>query len=195
MPFDSEGDAFTRDLTALIPHMRAFARGLCGDMTAAEDLAQEGLLKAWSAQASYRNGTNLKAWVFTIIRNQFYTDKRRSWRNVALDQQMAEQTLVAVANPIATLELDDVRRAMLLLPDAHREALILIGAAGWSYEEAAVICECPIGTIKSRVSRARARLAEIMAEVAVPKDSVRPSAAMADIFSQCARAGGQALAA
>jgi len=195
MPFDREGDRFTRDLTALIPHMRAFARGLCGDMTAAEDLAQEGLLKAWSAQASYRNGTNLKAWVFTIIRNQFYTDKRRSWRNVALDQQMAEQTLVAVANPIATLELDDVRRAMLLLPDAHREALILIGAAGWSYDEAALICDCPIGTIKSRVSRARTRLAEIMAEVAVPKDSVRPSAAMADIFSQCARAGGQALAA
>ena len=195
MPFDREGDRFTRDLTALIPHMRAFARGLCGDMTAAEDLAQEGLLKAWSAQASYRSGTNLKAWVFTIIRNQFYTDKRRSWRNVALDQQMAEQTLVAVADPTATLELDDVRRAMLLLPDTHREALILIGAAGWSYDEAAVICDCPIGTIKSRVSRARTRLAEIMAEVAVPKDSVRPSAAMADIFSQCERAGGQALAA
>jgi len=195
MPFDREGDRFTRDLTALIPHMRAFARGLCGDMTAAEDLAQEGLLRAWSAQASYRNGTNLKAWVFTIIRNQFYTDKRRSWRNVALDQQMAEQTLVAVADPTATLELDDVRRAMLRLPDAHREALILIGAAGWSYDEAALICDCPIGTIKSRVSRARTRLAEIMAEVAVPKDSVRPSSAMADIFSQCARAGGQALAA
>ena len=195
MPFDSEGDRFTRDLTALIPHMRAFARGLCGDMTEAEDLAQEGLIRAWSAQASYRNGTNLKAWVFTIIRNQFYTDRRRSWRNVALDQQMAEQTLVAIADPIATLELDDVRRAMLLLPDTHREALILIGAAGWSYEEAARICECPVGTIKSRVSRARTRLAEIMAGGVFPRDAMRPSAAMADIFSQCERVGDQALAA
>jgi RNA polymerase sigma-70 factor, ECF subfamily len=195
MTFVREGDRFTRDLTALIPHMRAFARGLCGDMTAAEDLAQEALAKAWSARNSYQPGTNLKGWVFTILRNQFYSEKRRSWRNIALDQQKAEQTLVAIADPTATLWLDDVRRAMQLLPDGHREALVLIGAAGCSYEEAARMCGCPVGTVKSRVSRARGQLAEILAGKTLPKDAVRPSAAMADIFTQCERAGGLPLAA
>src|SRR5687768_16969419 len=99
MTFAREGDTFTRDLTALIPHMRAFARGLCGDMTAAEDLAQEALARAWSARASYQPGTNLKGWVFTILRNQFYSDKRRSWRDIPLDQEKAERTLVAIADP------------------------------------------------------------------------------------------------
>lgn len=195
MSFDREGDLFTRDLTALIPHMRAFARGLCGDMTAAEDLAQDALARAWSARASYQPGTNLKGWVFTILRNQFYSEKRRSWRDIALDQQRAEQTLVAIADPIATLWLDDVRRAMQLLPDKHREALVLIGAAGCSYEEAARMCGCPVGTVKSRVSRARAQLAEVLAGDAIPRDAILPSAAMADIFLQCERAGSLPLAA
>jgi len=195
MTFVREGDPFTRELTALIPHMRAFARGLCGDMTAAEDLAQEALAKAWSAQASYQPGTNLKGWVFTILRNQFYSEKRRSWRDIPLDQQHAERTLVAVADPTATLWLDDVRRAMQLLPAGHREALVLIGAAGCSYEEAARMCGCPVGTVKSRVSRARTQLAEILAGTALPKDDILPSAAMADIFTQCERASGLPLAA
>ncbi|TAJ74735.1 MAG: sigma-70 family RNA polymerase sigma factor [Phenylobacterium sp.] len=186
---------FSRELTALVPHMRAFARGLCGDRTAAEDLAQDGLLRAWTARSRYQPGTNLKAWVFTIMRNQFYSERRRAWRNVAFDQQVVEQTLIAVANPTAVLELDELRRAMLLLPDEQREALVLVGAAGCSYEEAAEMCGCPVGTVKSRVSRARRHIDRIMAEAAVPKDSIRPSAAMADILSQCERAGGLPLAA
>jgi RNA polymerase sigma-70 factor (ECF subfamily) len=182
---------FSKDLTALIPHMRAFARGLCGDMTAAEDLAQDGLLRAWTAQASYQPGTNLKAWVFTIIRNQFYSERRRAWRNVALDQQMAEETLIAVSNATATLELDEVRRAMLLLPDDQREALVLVGAAGCSYEEVSEMCDCPVGTVKSRVSRARRHIDRIIAGGAVvPRDALRPSAAMADILGQYSRARG-----
>lgn len=195
MTVDLEGARFTREMTALIPHMRAFARGLCGDMTTAEDLAQEALAKAWSARASYQPGTNLKGWLFTILRNQFYSEKRRSWRNVPLDQEKAERTLVAIADPTATLWLDDVRRAMRLLPDGHREALVLIGAAGCSYDEAARMCGCPVGTVKSRVSRARTQLAEILAGSALPRDAIRPSAAMADIFEQCERAGGLPLAA
>lgn len=183
---------FSKDLTALIPHMRAFARGLCGDMTAAEDLAQDGLLKAWTAQASYQPGTNLKAWVFTIMRNQFYSERRRAWRNVALDQQMAEETLIAVSNPVATIELDELRRAMLLLPDEQREALVLVGAAGCSYEEAGEMCGCPVGTVKSRVSRARRHIGRIMDGANVPRDATRPSAALADIMTQCARAAGPA---
>lgn len=186
---------FSRELTALVPHMRAFARGLCGDRTAAEDLAQDGLLRAWTARSRYQPGTNLKAWVFTIMRNQFYSERRRAWRNVAFDQQVVEQTLIAVANPTAVLELDELRRAMLLLPDEQREALVLVGAAGCSYEEAAEMCGCPVGTVKSRVSRARRHIDRIMAEAAVPKDAIRPSAAMADILSQCERAGALPLAA
>jgi RNA polymerase sigma-70 factor (ECF subfamily) len=157
-------------------------------MTAAEDLAQESLLRAWAAQASYHAGTNLKAWVFTIMRNQFYSEGRRAWRNVSLNQQVAEETLVAVSNPTGVIELDELRRAMLLLPDDQREALILIGAAGCSYEEVSAMCACPIGTVKSRVSRARRRIDRIMAAGLAPKDPMRPSAAMADILSQCERA-------
>jgi len=186
---------FTEDVTALIPQMRAFARGLCGDATDGDDLAQDGLLRAWSAQARFQAGTNLKAWVFTIIRNEFYSQRRRSWRNVALDQDMAERTLVAIANPTAALELDDLRRAMRMLPDEHREALLLVGAAGHSYEDVSRICGCPLGTAKSRVHRARAHLARILADDHIPKDSTLPSAAMADILSQCERAAGLSLAA
>lgn len=186
---------FSKDLTALIPQMRAFARGLCRDMTAAEDLAQDGLLRAWTAQASYRSGTNLKAWVFTIMRNQSYSERRVAWRNVALDQQMAEETLVAISNPTATLELDELRRAMLLLPDEQREAVILIGAAGCSYEEASAMCDCPVGTVKSRASRGRRQLGRILAGAVVPKDALRPSSAMADILAQCESAGALPLAA
>lgn len=196
MTFNQAPDErFTRDLTALIPRMRAFARGLCGDITSADDLAQDALLKAWSAHASYQSGTNLKAWVFTIIRNEFYSGKRKSWRNVALDREVAEATLVAVDSPTATIELDELRRAMGLLADESREALLLVGAAGCSYEEASQMCGCPIGTVKSRVSRARAHLAQIMADMAIPRDSIRPSAAMADILAQCALARRLPLAA
>jgi RNA polymerase sigma-70 factor (ECF subfamily) len=180
----TDGEAFRRDLTALIPRMRAFARGLCGSPAAGDDLAQDALLKAWSHQASYQPGTNLKAWVFTILRNEFYSDKRRSWRNVALDQAEAEATLVATSNPAAVIELDELRRAMLCLPPEQREALILVAAGGNSYEEVAAMCACALGTIKSRVSRARDRLALIFAEAAIPKDDIRPSAAMANILAQ-----------
>lgn len=192
---ETRGATFSKDLTAMIPHMRAFARGLCGDMTAAEDLAQDGLLRAWAARASYQPGTNLRAWVFTIMRNLFYSEQRRAWRNVALDQQMAEETLVAISNPAATIELDEVRRAMLRLPDEQREALVLVGAAGCTYEEAGAMCGCPVGTVKSRVSRARTHLNRLLVEGGVPRDPLRPSEAMADIFGQCARAGGIPLAA
>jgi RNA polymerase sigma-70 factor (ECF subfamily) len=179
-----DGAAFQAELTALIPRMRAFARTMCGDATAGDDLAQEVLLKAWSARASYQPGTNLKAWLFMIMRNQFYSEKRRSWRSVPLDQEMAEQTLVASSNPGAIVELDELRRAMMCLPDEQREALILVGAGGWSYEEVAEMCECAVGTVKSRVSRARDRLALIFAEAAIPKDDIRPSGAMAAILAQ-----------
>jgi RNA polymerase sigma-70 factor (ECF subfamily) len=175
-------ETFKGELITLIPQMRAFARTLCGDMTMAEDLAQEALLRAWNKRASYEPGTNLKAWTFMILRNQFYSDKRRSWRSTPLDPETAERTLIATTNPVATLELDEVRRALNLLPEDQREALILIGAGGLSYEEVSAICDCAIGTIKSRVSRARDRLALILAEGSYGDDAVLPHNAMATIL-------------
>ncbi len=185
----SDETAFQRELTALIPRMRAFARGMCHDAAAADDLAQDGLLKAWTARASYQPGTNLKAWVFMIMRNAFYSEKRRSWRSLPLEQEVAERE-IAVSDASTAVELDELRRALLLLPDEQREALILIGAAGCSYEEVSEMCGCAVGTIKSRVSRARDRLALIFAEGGIPKDDIRPSAAMTDLMSQCERAFG-----
>ena len=97
---------FKRDLVALIPHLRAFARTLCGDAAAADDLAQDAVLKAWDARSSFQMGTNMKAWTFMILRNQFYSEKRRSWRQSQLDQEAAERTLVAADDPEAPVALD-----------------------------------------------------------------------------------------
>jgi RNA polymerase sigma-70 factor (ECF subfamily) len=179
--------AFQAAILEIIPQMRAFARSLCRDATEAEDLAQEAVARAWSNRARFEMGTNIKAWAFMILRNQFYSDKRRSWRNVPLDPDMAAQTLVAISNPSGNIELDELRRAMSMIPDEQREALILIGAGGLSYEEASEICGVAIGTMKSRVSRARDRLALIYATGEIVDDGASPSLAMASIFDQITR--------
>jgi RNA polymerase sigma-70 factor (ECF subfamily) len=145
----------------LIPHLRAFARSLA-PRTDADDLAQEAMLRAWRSRASYQPGTNMKAWVFTILRNQFISVRRRAWRTQPLDPVVAEDTLVANDDPSAGEELLDVRNAMQLLPHDQKEALILTGPAGLTYEETARICQCAIGTVKSRVSRGRATLLAIL---------------------------------
>jgi RNA polymerase sigma-70 factor (ECF subfamily) len=112
----AEDAAFKRELVQLIPHLRAFARTLCGDATAADDLAQDAMMKAWDARASFQMGTNMKAWTFMILRNQFYSEKRRSWRQTQLDQEAAERTLVAVDDPEAPVALDELRQGLAMLP-------------------------------------------------------------------------------
>ena len=166
---DSDKDApvyneaeFRQELTALIPHLRAFARSLCGNATLADDVVQDALVKAWAARLSYKPGTNLKAWTFTILRNQFYSIKRRSWRRQSLDPDIAAQTIVSVETPAAAVHLNELRKALDELSDEQREALILVGAGGFSYDEAAEVCGVATGTIKSRVSRARKALALIL---------------------------------
>jgi len=154
--------AFKRELTDLIPHLRAFARSLCGDPTLADDLAQDAMLKAWNARESFEAGTNMKAWAFTILRNIFYSEKRRAWRRQPLDPEVAESTLVSASNPGDGLDLLALRNALGLLPPDQREALILVGAGGLSYEEAAEVCGCAVGTIKSRVSRARKAVTDLL---------------------------------
>src|SRR5207237_5189918 len=161
-PSAAEDDAFKTELVALIPHLRAFARTLTGDPTTADDLAQDAMMKAWDARASFQMGTNMKAWTFMILRNQFYSEKRRSWRQSQLDQEAAERTLVAVDDPEAPVALDELRQGLAMLPPEQREALILVGAGGFAYEEAAEICGCAVGTVKSRVSRARRALLDIL---------------------------------
>jgi RNA polymerase sigma-70 factor (ECF subfamily) len=179
--------AFKSELVGLIPHLRAFARTLCGDPTAADDLAQDAMLKAWDARKSYEMGTNMKAWTFMILRNQFYSEKRRSWRQSQLDQEAAERTLVAVDDPEAPVALDELRLGLGMLPPEQREALILVGAGGFAYEEAAEICGCAVGTVKSRVSRARRALQGILDSGAYRKDGSAAGEAMATILAAAER--------
>ena len=183
----TDDDAFKRELVQLIPHLRAFARTLCGDPAAADDLAQDAMMKAWDARASFQMGTNMKAWTFMILRNQFYSDKRRSWRQSQLDQEAAERTLVAVDDPEAPVALDELRQGLAMLPPEQREALILVGAGGFAYEEAAEICGCAVGTVKSRVSRARRALHAILDEGNYERDGAAAGDAMRSILADAER--------
>jgi len=177
---------FQSELVGLLPHMRAFARSLTGNAAEADDLAQDTLLSAWRARASYCTGSNMKAWTFRILRNQFVSDRRRSWRTEPLDPEVAARTLVATDDPSAALDVSDVRRGMMRLPDEQREALILVAAAGMSYEEAASVCQTAIGTIKSRVNRARAALQIILAAGDLGDIDVPPSEAAAAMHRDAA---------
>jgi len=183
----SDDNAFKRELVQLIPHLRAFARTLCGDPAAADDLAQDAMMKAWDARNSFQMGTNMKAWTFMILRNQFYSEKRRSWRQSQLDQEAAERTLVAVDDPEAPVALDELRQGLAMLPPEQREALILVGAGGFAYEEAAEICGCAVGTVKSRVSRARRALHAILDEGNYDRDGAAAGDAMRSILADAER--------
>jgi RNA polymerase sigma-70 factor, ECF subfamily len=149
---------FRRDLLELIPFLRAFSRSLCGDRELADDLAQEALAKAWQSRDTFRAGSNLKAWLFTILRNQFYSDRRRAWRQAPWDDSAAERVPIARGEQTWAVQLSDTARALRGLPAEQREALILVGAGGFSYEDAAKISNCAVGTVKSRVARARKAL-------------------------------------
>lgn len=187
-PQTAERDrAFKAALVALIPQLRAFARSLTGDPAAADDLAQDAMLKAWDARASFELGTNMKAWAFMILRNQFYSDKRRSWRQSQLDQEAAERTLVATDDPASPIALDELRLALAKLPAEQREALVLVGAGGFAYEEAAEICGCAVGTVKSRVSRARRAVEEILRRGDYDRDGAPAGEAMSALLAQADR--------
>jgi RNA polymerase sigma-70 factor (ECF subfamily) len=146
----------------LIPNLRAFAVSLCGDVERADDLVQETLLKAWNHLDSFEQGTNLRAWLFTILRNTYFSECRKRRREVD-DRDGAKAADLAVhPDQQGHLDMRDFRLALNQLPPDQREALILVGAAGFSYEEAAAISNCAVGTIKSRVNRARAKLSELL---------------------------------
>ena len=152
----------TADLLSVIPNLRAFAVSLCGNIDRADDLVQETLVKAWSNIGSFVEGTNLRAWLFTILRNIYYSEYRKRRREVADPDGTFAAKLATAPAQSGHMDLLDFRAALQQLPGDQREALILIGASGLSYEEAAGICGSAIGTMKSRVNRARSRLAEML---------------------------------
>ncbi len=151
------------DLVAAIPALRAFAVSLSGNPDRADDLVQETLVKAWVSLDSFEEGTNLTAWLFTILRNIFYSDYRKRRRETSDPDGVMASRLVSPAAQLGHMDFLDFRDALQKLPADQREALILIGASGMSYDEAAGICGCAPGTMKSRVNRARNRLAELLA--------------------------------
>jgi RNA polymerase sigma-70 factor, ECF subfamily len=149
------------EMLALLPNLRGFALSLCGDPERADDIVQETILKAWSHFDSFQEGTNLRAWLFTILRNTFLSEMRKKRREVADAEGKIAESLSIVPAQQGHVDLADLRNALNLLPPAQREAVVLVGAAGMSYEEAAKIARCAVGTIKSRVNRGRLKLAEI----------------------------------
>ena len=158
----AEGTSFKREMLATLPSLRAFAVSLTGKHDKADDLVQDTVMKAWAKQSSFQMGTNIKAWLFTILRNEFYSQMRKRGREVQDSDGVFTERLSVHPSQYGSLDLEDFKKALSQLPDDQREAIILIGASGFSYEEAAAICDCAVGTMKSRVSRARSRLGELL---------------------------------
>jgi RNA polymerase sigma-70 factor (ECF subfamily) len=154
--------SFKEELVAAVPMLRGFARSLSGNRDRADDLVQETLAKAIANRDKYRPGTNLHAWLVTILRNQYYSEGRRRWREISDAEGTHAARLTSVPDHDGHLELRDFLSALQLLPDDQREALVLVGASGLSYEEAAAVLGTRVGTVKSRVSRARARLEALL---------------------------------
>ena len=159
---------FKDQLAAVIPHLRAFGRSLSGSRDLADDLVQETLLKAWAARKRFQAGTNMRAWTFIILRNLFLSQMRRARFKGEWDDITAAKILAAPASQDRHIELGDMQRALMHLPQPQREALILVGAGGFAYEEAADICGCAVGTIKSRVARGRVALEALLTGGTLP---------------------------
>ena len=161
---DAEFDdaAFKAELLGIARPLRAFARGLCAQRDLADDMVQEAMMRAWSARRSYTPGTNFRAWIFMILRNQYYTTLRKNSRIVAWDPEAAERLLVTPASQHVGIDVSDVSKALQKVTPEQREVLLLIGANGLSYEEAAEIMGCAVGTIKSRLARGRAALGALI---------------------------------
>ncbi|MCM8557543.1 sigma-70 family RNA polymerase sigma factor [Sphingomicrobium sp. GRR-S6-50] len=181
-------DEFKEQLAQVIPHLRAFGRSLSGNRDTADDLVQETLLKAWAARKRFQAGTNMRAWTFIILRNLFLSQMRRARFKGEWDDVTAAKILAAPADQDKHIDLGDMQRALLQLPQPQREALILVGAGGFAYEEAAQICGCAVGTIKSRVARGRVALENLLNSEELPprksQDSDPEHTALQNIMNQ-----------
>ena len=157
-----DGTAFKKEMLSLLPNLRAFAISVCGKADHADDLVQDTIMKAWAKQDSFEPGTNMKAWLFTILRNEFYSQMRKRGREVQDSEGIFTERMAVHPAQNGSLDFKDFSVALAQLPHDQREAVIMVGASGLSYEEAAEICGCAVGTIKSRVNRARNQLRDLL---------------------------------
>lgn len=157
-----DGPSFADQMVASLPMLRAFARSLCRQRDMADDLVQEAMMRAWSSRHTFQPGSSFRAWVFTILRNQFYSAVRKNNRHATWEPEAAERILVQQPEQEARLHLEDVQGALRQLPREQREMLLMIAGAGLSYEEAALAADCKIGTVKSRINRGRAAIRAIV---------------------------------
>ncbi|MGE0533049.1 MAG: sigma-70 family RNA polymerase sigma factor [Hyphomonadaceae bacterium] len=158
----SADQAFKSELIELLPSLRAFARSLAHNPAQADDLVQDTLVKALANFERFEPGTNLRAWLFTILRNHYYSQLRKSKREVEDAEGKLAARLAVKPEQDGSVDLEDFKAAFARLQPDHREVLTLVGASGCSYEEAAEICGVAVGTIKSRVNRARRKLTELL---------------------------------
>jgi len=154
--------ALRDEILATVPSLRAFAISLSGNVDRADDLVQETMLRALANIDSFQPGSNMPAWLFTILRNLFRSDYRKRRREVEDADGNYARTLKTQPTQTTRIEFEEFRSALDKIPQDQREALILVGASGFSYEDAAAICGCAVGTIKSRVNRARTKLSELL---------------------------------
>jgi RNA polymerase sigma-70 factor (ECF subfamily) len=192
---------FREDVAALVPHLRAFARSLTGgDIHLADDLVQDTIVNALQAQSQFTPGTNLKAWLFTILRNRFRSvvTRKHVKAEVSADEDL-ERRVWAPAVQEVGIEIDAFRRAFRALSPVHREVLVLVGVHGLPYDEVARICGCEVGTVKSRVSRARSILKKMLLEGEIPIEApearrpsrtVEPEAEELDLADELVRLAG-----
>jgi RNA polymerase sigma-70 factor (ECF subfamily) len=157
-----KGSSLRDELLAAIPSLRAFAISFTNNRDRADDLVQETILRAWANIDKFEPGTNLNAWLFTILRNLFHSDYRKRKHEVEDADGTFAARLRTHPDQQSHLDFEDFRTALATLPRDQREALLLIGAHGLSYEEAAEVCHVPVGTVKSRVNRARLKLAYLL---------------------------------
>ncbi|SFS05055.1 RNA polymerase sigma factor [Yoonia litorea] len=150
------------ELVTHLPALRAFALSLTRNRATADDMMQDAVLKAWSNMDKYQKGTNMRAWLFTILRNNYYSSRRKLNREVADVDNAFSDSLAVKPDHDGRLQMMDFKAAFAQLADEHREALILVGANGFSYDDAAEMCGVATGTMKSRVNRARRRLTELL---------------------------------
>jgi len=168
-----DGEDFTSELLALTPQLKAYTRILCGRWEDAEDLAQEALFKAWRHRTTFQPRSNLRAWLVTIARNEYYSRHRRERGEASICQAAAENIAICDGGQVWSTELTDTLRALATLPDYLGASLLLVGASGWSHDDVAALCGRPTGTVKSRVCRARRALAALLEEA--PASAASPS--------------------